>query len=165
MASNNLVKKTFVLIFLLAVLIAIFIWQGNGFSQDYLGWLGTGLARLNPFDIMIGPELELAEDSGLDLSNVNIEEMIIEQSESIEESTEESIEEKVEETSAEEPLVSKDEIPKEEVIIGIGGPVESVIVVSENKMTLEDIEQEINRITKEVERIDENVQSLVALYE
>ena len=161
MASNNLVKKTFVLIFLLAVLIAIFIWQGNGFSQDYLGWLGTGLARLNPFDIMIGPELELAEDSGLDLSNVNIEEMIIEQSES----TEESIEEKVEETSAEESLVSKYEISKEEVIIGIGGPVESVIVVSENKMTLEDIEQEINRITKEVERIDENVQSLVALYE
>ena len=157
MTSNNLFKKIFVLIFLLAVLAAIFIWQGNGFSQGYLGWLRTGMARLNPFDKMIGPELELAEDSGLDLSNVNIEEIITEQSESIDE---EIIEEDIKESLPEDPVLIEDE-----VIIGIGGPVEPIIVVSEKKMTLEEIEQEVNRITKEVERIDKDIQTLVAFYE
>ena len=156
MASNNLAKKTFVLIFLLAVLVAIFIWQGSDFSKDYLGWLRTGMAKLNPIDRMIGPELQLTQDSGLDLSNVNIEEIIAEHSEPIEEKVEEDIEESLPEEP--EDLIN-------EVVIGIGGPTEPIVVVSEKKITLEEIEQEINRIAEEVERIDNDVQALVALYE
>jgi hypothetical protein len=169
MASNNLAKKIFVLIFLLAVLVAIFIWQGNGFSRGYLSWLKTGIAKVNPFDRMIGPELELAKDSGLDLSEVNIEEIIADQPEAPKE-------EKIEEASLEEVVIEdqerEEEEPQvlgEEVIIGIGGPIEPIIedpvVISEKKMTLGEIEQEVNRITKEVDRIDKDVQALVALYE
>lgn len=170
MASNNLAKKIFVLIFLLIVLVAIFIWQDNGFSQGYLSWLKTGIIKYNPFNKMIGPELKLAEDSGLDLSNVNIEEIIADQPEAPKE-------EKIEEVSLEEVVVEDQEEREEEetqglieeVIIGIGGPVESIIedpvVVSEKKMTLREIEQEVSRITKEVDRIDKDVQALAALYE
>lgn len=174
MASNNLAKKIFVLIFLLAVLVAIFIWQDNGFSRGYLSWLKTGIIKYNPFNKMIGPELKLAEDSGLDLSNVNIEEIIADQPEAPKE-------EKIEEVSLEEVVVEDQEEReeeetqglKEEVIIGIGGPVESIIeepakeiiVVSEKMMTLREIEQEVGRITREVDRIDKDVQALVALYE
>ena len=165
MASNNLAKKIFVLIFLLVVLVAIFVWQGNSFKQGYLSWLKTGIAKVNPFNRMIGPELELAKDSGLDLSEINIKEIIADQPEALEE-------EKIEETPLEEVVIIEDQEEekeeeevqelREEVIIGIGGPKESII---EDPITLEEIEQEVNRITKEVDRIDKDVQALVALYE
>ena len=171
MASNNLAKKIFVLIFLLAVLAAIFVWQGNGFSRGYLSWLKTGIVKHNPFNKMIGPELKLAEDSGLDLSNVNIKEIIAEQPESVEENEEGSLSEELVVEGEDEDI--GDEDIGDEVIIGIGGPTEpiieepakEVIVISEKRMTLKEIEQEVSRITREVDRIDKDVQALVALYE
>ena len=66
MNSNSLIKKVIVLIFLLVILIAVFILQGNNFGESYFSWMKMKL-------IGIGPELNLAEeDSGLDLSDIKI---------------------------------------------------------------------------------------------
>ncbi|MDP2910463.1 MAG: hypothetical protein Q8N58_01605 [bacterium] len=150
MASNSLGKKIFVLGFLLVVLVGIFIWQGNSFSQGYFDWLKTGILRANPFKTNINPGTELSKDSGLDLSDVNLEEIVADEIGQGQEQKQEVIKE------------SKEEI------IGIGGPIpseelEQEIVVAQNQMTLEDIAQEVNRIAQEVERIDKEVQELINL--
>ncbi|OGZ18207.1 MAG: hypothetical protein A2V72_02205 [Candidatus Nealsonbacteria bacterium RBG_13_37_56] len=154
MASNSLGKKIFVLGFLLFVLFGIFIWQGNSFSQGYFDWLKTGISRINLLKTSINPGIELSKDSGLDLSEVNLEEIIADRNDSEEEQP----------ASA----ASDAATAGEEEIIGIGGPVpseelEQEILVVKRQMTLEEIQQEVNRIAQEVERIDKEVQELINL--
>lgn len=166
MASNSLAKKIFVLGFLLIVLIGIFIWQGNGLSQGYFDWLKTGILRANPFKTNISPEIELSKDSGLDLSNINLEEIIINKTEQEEEQEQEQGKEK--EPSSAQPFEEDGASEGKGEIIGIGGPVpseelEQEIVAVQNQMTLEEIQQEVNRITQEVERIEKQVQELINL--
>jgi len=158
MASNSLGKKIFVLGFLLFVLFGIFIWQGNSFSQGYFNWLKTGISRINPLKINVSPEIELSKDSGLDLSGVNLEEIIADRNDS---------EEEQEQEPAFVPLSGT---TAGEEIIGIGGPMpseelEQEILVVQRQMTLEEIQQEVNRIAQEVERIEKEVQELIVLNE
>ena len=159
MASNSLGKKIFVLGFLLFVLFGIFIWQGNSFSQGYFNWLKTGISRINPLKTNVSPGTELSKDSGLDLSNVNLEQIAGNGT-----GQEQEQKQKQKEIIKEEKAVAEEE--KE--IAGIGGPIpseelEKEIVVAQNQMTLEDIAQEVNRIAQEVERIDKEVQELINL--
>jgi hypothetical protein len=172
MGSNSLVKKIFVLGFLLVVLTGIFIWQGNGFSQGYFDWLKTGILRANPFKTNVNPGTELSKDSGLDLSDVNLEEITADKTDSEQEqpASTESLSGEAKEESAEAAteVESTESTESKEETIGIGGPIpseelEQEIVVAQNQMTLEEIAQEVNRIAQEVERIDKEVQELINL--
>lgn len=131
MNSNSLIKKVIVLIFLLVILIAVFILQGNNFGESYFSWMKMKL-------IGIGPELNLAEeDSGLDLSDIKIGNAS---------NQEEEIEEVKE---VEEPVIAEEELPTDEdiaVIPETSGPSTAEVLL--------EIEQEINQIAKEIERIN-----------
>jgi len=171
MASNSLGKKIFVLGFLLFVLFGIFIWQGNSFSQGYFNWLKTGISRINPLKTNVSPGIELSKDSGLDLSEVNLEEIIADRNDSEEEQEQEpaSVPPAGGATAGLPAFVPlSGTTAGEEEIIGIGGPVpseesEQEILIVQRQMTLEEIQQEVNRIAQEVERIDKEVQELINL--
>ena len=134
-------KDFLFLILLLVIVFGVLFWQNPETVVFYFDKIKAG----------ISPQLELSQDSGLDLSEINIS--------SFTEVSEGEEGEEVEEV--------------EEVEEGIGGPlvgelleeqaVEKEIVVLGKKLTLEEIEQEVNRVAKEVERIDKEVQILVAL--
>lgn len=152
---NETMNKDFIfLILLLVVVFGVLFWQNPGTIDFYFDKIKAVMA----------PKLELSEDSGLDLSDVNIE-SFFEDDEKKEESafTFDGI------TLGGEPAFTEVSAGEE----GIGGPligelpgeqaVEKEVVVLENKPTLEEIEQEVNRVAGEVERIDKEVQILVAL--
>jgi len=126
-------KKTFALILLLIIIVGVFLWQG---------WEKTIFSKLKA---VIAPELKFSEDSGLDVSDVDLEGLLPE---------------------GEEPAFAPDGASagkEEDVGADLGEP--EIIIISEQKMTLEKIEQEVNRIAKEVERIDGEVKKLKALAE
>lgn len=141
MSSSSFRKKIFILGFLLVILAGLFIWQAQGFGGEYLAWVRSSIAKINPLKIALeDPELTLSQDFVLDLSNVS----------------------KVEEIAPDKPIVLDKPVvlDEPEEVNGIGGPIPVVEKVV--KMSLEDIEEEINRITEEVKRIDQEVQKLVA---
>ena len=131
-------KDFLFLILLLIIVFGVLFWQSPETIVFYFDKIKAG----------ISPKLELSEDSGLDLSEVNIE-SLFEQDESV-----------------------FSEVSADEEEDGIGGPligelleersVEKEVVVLEKKLTLEEIGQEVNKIAKEVKRIDKEVQILVA---
>ncbi len=149
-------NKDFIFLILLLVIVSgVLFWQNPETVGFYFDKVKAG----------ISPKLELSEDSGLDLSEVNIE-SLFEQDEKKEESA--FALERV--TLDEEPVLT--EVSADED--GIGGPLigellemeetlEKEVVVLEKKLTLEEIEQEVNKVAEEVERIDKEVQILVAL--
>ena len=142
--DSKILNKDFLFLVLLLVIIAgVLLWQNPEVAFDKI-------------KAMIGPKISLSEDSGLDLSEINIENLLGEEEQ-------------------EEFAFAELSIDKEEEN-GIGGsligelPVgeetsEQEIVVLEKNLTLEEIQQEVNRIAEEVERIDKEVQILVALSE
>jgi len=158
MPSNSSGKKIFVLGFLLFILIGIFVWQSKDLSQGYFDWLKTGIARINPLKTSLYPEIELNKDSGLDFSEVNLEELITERNEQ-EQSFSVSLSEiSVSEEGEEEIIgIGEESAPSEEL------EQEIVVVQNQDQMTLEEIQQEVDRIAQEVERIDKQVQELIAL--
>lgn len=139
-------NKDFIfLILLLVIVFGVLFWQNPETIDFYLDKIKAVMA----------PKLELSEDSELDLSEVNIE-SLLEQDEKKEESA-----------------FALEGVTLDEEEDGIGGPlvgelleeqvVEKDVVVLGKKLTLEEIEQEVNRVAEEVERIDKEVQILVAL--
>jgi len=143
-------NKDFIfLILLLVIVFGVLFWQNPETVDFYFDKIKAG----------ISPKLELSGDSGLDLSEVNIEGLFEE-------------DEKKEESAFTFDGITLDK--EEEGKDGIGGPLigelpgmeeilEKEVVVLEKKPTLEEIEQEVNRIAKEVERVCKEVQILVAL--
>lgn len=132
-------NKDFIfLILLLVIVFGVLFWQNPETIDFYFDKLKAE----------ISPKLELSEDSGLDLSEINISAF-----------------------APDEVLSDKEESVF--TLEGIGGPlvgellgeqaVEKEIVVSREKLTLEEIEQEVNKVAEEVERIDKEVQILVTL--
>lgn len=132
-------NKDFIfLILLLVIVFGVLFWQNPETIDFYFDKLKAE----------ISPKLELSEDSGLDLSEINISAF-----------------------APDEVLSDKEESVF--ALEGIGGPlvgellgeqaVEKEIVVSREKLTLEEIEQEVNKVAEEVERIDKEVQILVTL--
>jgi len=140
----NLGKKIFVLIFLLIILVGVFVIQNEDLGQEYFTWLKNKIIGLRP-------ELNLTEqDSGLDLSTVNLANVLDKDPVSIQE--DEPIEEIT--TNFEEV-----EIPSQiEETNGIGGPIPG----TEEEISLEEIKEQVDRITIEVERITEEVKNLVS---
>ena len=140
-------NKDFIfLILLLTIVFGVLFWQNPGTIDFYFDKIKAVMA----------PKLELSEDSGLDLSEVNIE-SLFEQNEKKEESVfaiEDVILDEYEEDGIGGPLVG--ELLEEETV-------KKEVVVLKEKLTLEEIEQEVERVTVEVERIDKEVQTLVAL--
>jgi len=143
MDSKILNKDSFFLILLLVIVAGVFLWQNPEVAFDKI-------------KAMIGPKISLSEDSGLDLSEINIENLLGE-------------EEQEEFTFAEVSAGEEEENKIGGSLIGElpGGEEtsEQEIVVLEKNLTLEEIQQEVNRIAEEVERIDKEVQILVALSE
>ena len=144
-------NKDFIfLILLLIVVFGVLFWQNPETIDFYFDKVKAVMA----------PKLKLSEDSGLDLSNVDISAFV----------SDEALVNKEEES-----VFVLDEITlnEEQIENGIGGPligemleeqvVEKEVVVFEKKLSMQEIEQEINRVAKEVERIDKEIQILVAL--
>ena len=135
-------NKDFIfLILLLVIVFGVLFWQNPETIDFYFDKIKAVMA----------PKLELSEDSGLDLSDVNIESFF------------------EDDEKKEESAFTLDGITLgEDEEYGIGGPligempgeqaVEKEVVVLENKPTLEEIEQEVNRVAGEEERIDKEVQ-------
>ena len=147
MDSKILNKDSLFLVLLLVIIAGVLLWQNPEVAFDRI-------------KAMIGPKISLSEDSGLDLSEINIENLIIQREEG---------------EGQEEPVLTELSIDKEKEN-GIGGSLirelsegeetsEQEVVVLEKNLTLEEIQQEVNRIAEEVERIDKEVQILVALSE
>ena len=148
----NLGKKVFVLIFLLIVLIGVFAIQGDDFGKGYFSWLKNKLVGM-------GPELNLTErDSGLDFTEIDINNFSNGKPADAEGSgvaTElPTVEDIMEEEDGLENIETIIEEPEE--IEGIGGPIPG----SEEVMSLEEIEQELERIIKEIEILIVEVQKL-----
>ncbi len=146
-------NKDFIfLILLLVIVFGVLFWQNPETIDFYFDKIKAG----------ISPQLELSEDSGLDFSEINIE-SLFEQDEKKEESafTLEGV--LLDEEGIGGPLIGEmiEEEPAFAPEIAPAGKQE--VVVLEKKLTLEEIEQEVNRVAKEVERIDKEVQILVAL--
>ena len=140
-------NKDFIfLILLLVIVFGVLFWQNPGTIDFYF----------DKIKAMMAPELELSEDSDLDLSEVNIESLF------------------EQDGKKEESVFTIDGVTLyEQEEWGVGGPligelleeqaVEKEIVALGKKLTLEEIEQEVNRVAEEVERIDKEVQTLVTL--
>ena len=148
MNSGSLIKKVLVLVFLLIILIAVFVIQGNEFGSGYFSWLKMKLVGM-------GPELNLAEeDSGLDLTDINIENASVLERSEIEKETEEEPEVVIEPADTEGSGVAKEEpLGSMAVIPETSGP-------SMDEVLLE-IEQEINQIAKEIKKIDIEIRGLI----
>ncbi len=130
-------NKDFIFLILLLVIVSgVLLWQNPETINFYFDKIKAG----------ISPQLELSEDSGLDLSEINISSFT---------EVSEDEEDEAGEDGIGGPLIG--ELP------GLEESLEKEIVVLEKKLTLEEIEQEVNRVAKEVERIDKDVQILVAL--
>jgi len=118
--------------------------------------------------IGLGPELNLTEkDSGLDLTTINMSD-ILEQEDVPERETTVDEDDGLENIDMiingddliiEEPAYVPVETPvDEEELDGVGGPVPPTIT---EKMSLEEIQEELIRITIELEQIIEEVQILI----
>jgi len=137
-------NKDFIfLILLLVIVFGVLFWQNPETLDFYFNKIKAG----------ISPQLELSQDSGLDLSEVSIESLFEEEESAF--APEGAMVGKADEEGIGGPLIG--ELP------GIEETLEKELVVLEKKLTLEEIEQEVNRVAKEVERIEKEVQILVAL--
>jgi len=132
-------KDFLFLILLLVIVFGVLFWQ----NPD------TVVFYLDKIKAVMAPKLELSEDSGLDLSEVNISAFAPDKA---------SANKEEEENGIGGPLIG--ELPGEDIL---EQETKQEVVVLEKKLTLEEIEQEVIRIAKEVERIDKEVQILVAL--
>ncbi|MBZ9577514.1 hypothetical protein KJA13_00540 [Patescibacteria group bacterium] len=131
MDSKILNKGFLFLVLLLVIVVGVFFWQNPEVTFDRI-------------KAMIGPKISLFEDSGLDLSEINIENLV----------------EKGPAFAPDGASAGKEEEGLvEEVQEGQGGP----IIIFEPKLA--GIQKEINEIAKEVERIDQEVKKLMALTE
>jgi len=165
MDSKVLNKRILVFGLLLVVVIGvIFLWQNYRFSSDYFDKLKSFFSRVNIFRATIAPELLSPEDLGLDLSEINIENLILE-GEAVSEVEQE--EELIEEVQIEEVQEEEDdpeyqaalaEIKKE--LDRIEKEVEEVRRKVNKLKALTDIQREIKRIEKEVEKIAKEVDGL-----
>lgn len=141
-------NKDFIfLILLLIIVFGVLFWQNPDTIDFYFDKIKAVMA----------PKLELSEDSGLDLSDVNIESFFEDEEPAFTEVF-------VDEDGIGGPLIGE-MLEEEEPAFAPEGATagKQEIVALEKKLTLEEIEQEVNRVAEEVERIDKEVQTLVAL--
>lgn len=140
-------KRIFVLGLLLIIVVGVFLWQVRPFGQDYFKWLKS---------LFLGQESLLSEDSGLDLSEINLP-AFAEATASKEETVlVEEIEQSQETKFIFEPKLvwikkEIDEIAEE--VEKIDQEVKKLMALSEIQKEINDIAREITRITQEVEEL------------
>jgi len=115
-------KDSLYLVLLLIAVGGILLWQNYQFVEDK-----TELV-FSKIKATMAPELSFPEDSGLDVSEINLESLLPEGEEEEEEEQEQ-------------------------------------VIVLKPQLTLLEIQEEVNKIAIEVERIDREVQELKALTE
>jgi len=155
MNSKRLGKKIFVLAFLIVVLVGVFALQGDSFGKGYFTWLKDRLVGL-------GPELNLAEeDSGLDLSSIDIdnlfpkEEPVIEEDDGFEE-LDTSLKVDLDTVTTTDGGLTMEQIFDEETLLE-----KKVVATNNNQEELLRIQDKINEIAQEVEVIKIEVQNLI----
>ena len=154
MDKNSLWKKVLALLFLIVILGLVFVFQDSSLkSSDYFSWIKDKL-------IGIGPELNLTKDSpDLDLSNINLEDFLDERPDSSSQDGEKQESSRV----VEEDVLIVEDVLEEKVITdtleyGIGGPVPGV-------STSSTLENNLLKISEELERISDSVNNLILLSE
>ena len=157
MKPNCLGKKIFVLAFLIVVLVGVFALQGDSFGKGYFTWLKDKL-------VGIGPELNLAEeDSGLDMSNINIDnlfstkedESIIEENDGFEE-LDTSLKIDLDTVTGVDGGLTMEQVFDEETL-----PEKKVTASGNSQEELLKIQEEINNIAQKVEIIKIEVQIFI----
>lgn len=161
MKSNRLGKKIFVLAFLIVVLVGVFALQGDSFGKGYFTWLKDKL-------VGIGPELNLAqEDSGLDMSNIDIDnlfsakedEQVIEENDGFEE-LDTSLKIDLDTITSTDGGLTMEQVFDEETL-----PEKEVTTGDNIQKELLKIQEEINNIAQKVEVIKIEVQILIVSQE
>lgn len=140
MDFQNLIKKILVLILLLVIIAGgVFLWQKYQNEGKYVDRIKTILSeKVDSLKAMIVPELQLPEDSELDLSEVNISAFV------------------PDEASADKENLSREEEEEKE---------QEVIVVPKPQLTLAEIQERVEEVSEEVERIKREVKRLSVLAE
>lgn len=147
MEIKSLIKKVLVLFFLSVVLIVVLTFQEGGAGRSYVGWIKEKITGL-------GPELNLAEEeSGLDLKNIDINNLFDKEKESSQNNQE------ILETESQDGQENIKTIIKKEVV---EKETEPVLMKTKN---LSDIEKELKQISLEVKKISNNIKEMAALNE
>jgi len=158
-------KRILVLaLFLVVVIGVIFLWQNYRLDSNYFDKLKSFFSRVNIFKATIAPELLSPEDLGLDLSEINIENLLLEKEVAFEVDQEEELVKEVqikevqEEEDDPEYQAALAEIKKE--LDRIEKEVEEVRRKVNKLKALTGIQREINRIEKEIEETAKEVDKL-----
>lgn len=158
MSLRLLNKRIFVLILLLVIIAGgVFLYQKNSTGKEYADRIKLLLSeKLVSMRAMIVPELDLSEDSGLDLSNVNFENLL----------TGGEKEEKEEEEKNQEIVI----IPRQLTFLEIKEKVDEIAKKTEKvkqeveRLTaLAEIQKEINAIAEKVQAISQQINELRTL--
>ncbi len=130
--SNRVNKDTLYLILLLIGVGGILLWQNYQLIEDKAGFVFSELKAT------VAQKPLFSEDSGLDVSEINLENLLPE--------------------GKEEPAFAEATAGKEE-------ETQEQVIVSEPQLTLLEIQEEVNKVAIEVERIGREVQELKAFTE
>ncbi len=151
MGLKLLNKRIFVLILLLVVIAGgVFLYQKNPAGKEYIERIKSLLSeKLVSLKAMIAPELDLSEDSGLNLSEVNISALAPDEASADKENLLTEGEE--EEEPVESP--SDNQAGKEE------------LVIAPKQLTLPEIEEWVDEIAEKTEKVMQAVEKLTALAE
>ena len=149
--SNKLNKRIFVLILLLVIIAGgVFLYQRNPAGKEYVERIKSVLSeKLVSLKAMIAPELDLSEDSGLDLSEVNVSAFVPDGASADKENLLAGGEEEEEEPT-ESPSDNQAGKEDQEIII---------------KLTLSEIKEMVSEIAEKTEKIKQEVKRLTALAE
>ncbi len=139
--SNKLNKRIFVLVLLLVIIAGgVFLYRKNPDENKYIERIKSLLSgKLVSLKAMIAPELDLSEDLGLDLSEVNISAFVNDVA-----------------SADKENLLTEGEEEEEE---------EEEIVITPKQPTLPEIKERVDEIAEKTEKIIQEVERLTALAE
>ena len=158
MGLKLLNKKIFVLILLLVVIAGgVFLYQKNPDENKYIERIKSLLSgKLVSLKAMIAPELDLSEDLGLDLSEVNISAFANDVALADKENLLTEGEEEEEEEEEEEIVITPKQptLPEiKERVDEIAEKTEKIIQEVERLTALDELQKEVNTIAKKVQTI------------
>ena len=131
-------KISFVLVLLLAVIVLFMFFNSAEKEQKYLSWFKSVVSNIGFLKAGITLNLSSSEESGIDFSQINFDNLVSEEASS----------------EPEDDFLGQAEIPQEPEMI-----------VKPKKMTLEEIQQKINEITVRTNTIGQEINKLVYLME
>lgn len=162
MDSKVVIKKILVLVLFLVIIGGVFLLEKYQVGEEYFEKIKSVLSELNPLKAGIGHNLPLAEDSGLDFSEFNLENLVSEEEASfVEEEGESSSGVKEGAEEVEKSKMTLTEI--EEDVAEIAEKTEEIDQEVERLSVLAGIEQDIDKIAEEAEAIAQEVSELRAL--